>query len=54
MKKAFLSILFILALTQNAFAAKFEGNRYVQELVTRISHETLNSEYEKAIAKLTS
>jgi len=50
-RKAFLAIFFILALTQNAFAANFEGDRYVQELVTRISHETLNSEYEKAIAK---
>ncbi|GEM_PF-1617155 len=51
MRKAFLAIFFFLALTQNAFAANFEGDRYVQELVTRISHETLNSEYEKAIAK---
>ena len=51
MRKAFLAIFFFLALTQNAFAANFAGDRYVQELVTRISHETLNSEYEKAIAK---
>ena len=49
MRKAFLAIFFILALTQNAFAANFEGDRYVQGLVTRISHETLNSEYDKAI-----
>jgi len=48
-RKAFLAIFFILALTQSAFAANFEGDRYVQELVARISHETLNSEYDIAI-----
>ena len=49
MRKAFLAIFFIFALSQNAFAASFEENRHVQELVTRISNETLNSEYDKAI-----
>ena len=49
MRKAFLAIFFIFALSQNAFAASFEENRYVQELVTRISDETLNSEYDKAV-----
>ena len=49
MRKAFLAIFFIFALSQNAFAARFEENRHVQELVTRISNETLNSEYDKAI-----
>jgi len=48
-RKAFLGIFFIFALSQNAFAASFEENRHVQELVTRISNETLNSEYDKAI-----
>jgi len=48
-RKAFLAIFFIFALSQNAFAASFEENRYVQELVTRISDETLNSEYDKAV-----
>jgi len=48
-RKAFLAIFFIFALSQNAFAASFEENRYVQESVTRISNETLNSEYDKAI-----
>ena len=49
MRKAFVAIFFIFALSQNAFAASFEENRYVQELVTRISDETLNSEYDKAV-----
>ena len=49
MKKVFLAIFIILVLTQSAWAATFEEDRYVQDLVARISHETLNSEYDKAI-----
>ncbi len=51
MKKAFLAILFALALTQSALAASFEQDRHVQDTVARISHETLNSEYDKAISR---
>ena len=51
MKKAFLAIFFIIALAHVAFAANFEEDRYVQDLVARISYETLNSEYDKAISK---
>ena len=51
MKKAFLAIFFIIALAHVAFAANFEEDRYVQDLVARISHETLNSEYDKAISR---
>jgi tetratricopeptide (TPR) repeat protein len=50
-KKAFLAISFIIALAHGAFAANFEEGRNVQDLVARISHETLNSEYDKAISK---
>jgi hypothetical protein len=50
-KKAALAIGFVLALTQIAWAADFEQDTYVQELVARISHDTLNSEYDKAIEK---
>jgi len=50
-KKAFLAIAFVFAITQNAWAANFEENRYVQEKIARISHETLNSEYDKAISR---
>ena len=49
MKKAALAILFSLALTQNAWAANFEEDKRVQDWVARISDETLNSEYAKAI-----
>jgi len=48
-KKAFLAISFIIALAQSAFAASFEEDRHVQDLIVRISQETLNSEYDKAI-----
>ena len=51
MKKVFLAIFIILVLTQCAWAADFEEDRYVQDLVARISHETLNSEYDKAISR---
>jgi hypothetical protein len=51
MKKALLAIFFILTLAQSAWAASFEEDRYVQDLVARISHETLNSEYDKAISR---
>jgi len=50
-KKAFLAIFFIIALAHGAFAANFEEDSYVQDLVARIPHETLNSEYDKAISK---
>jgi hypothetical protein len=50
-KKAALAIGFVLALTQIAWAADFEQDTYVQELIARISHDTLNSEYDKAIEK---
>jgi len=50
-KKAFLVILFVLTLTQSAWAVDFEQDRYVQELIARISQHTLNSEYGKAIGK---
>jgi outer membrane protein assembly factor BamD (BamD/ComL family) len=48
-KTAFLAIVLVLALAQSVWAASFEEDRHVQELIVRISHETLNSEYEKAI-----
>lgn len=51
MKKAFLAIIFILMLTQSAWAANFEEDSHVQELIAQISNETLNSEYDKAIAR---
>lgn len=51
MKKAFLVILSIIALAQSAFAASFEEDRHVQDLIVRISQETLNSEYDKAITR---
>jgi tetratricopeptide (TPR) repeat protein len=50
-KKVFLAILIILALTQSAGAVNFEEDRLVQELIAQISHETLNSEYDKAISR---
>ena len=51
MKKAFLAIAFVLTLTQSVWAANFEEDRHVQELIARISHDTLNSEYDKAITR---
>ena len=51
MKKAFLAILFVFALTQSAFAANFDEDKNVQEDIARISQETLNSEYDKAILR---
>jgi tetratricopeptide (TPR) repeat protein len=48
-KKAFLAILVFLVLTQSELAASFQKDPYVQDLVVRISQETLNSEYDKAI-----
>jgi outer membrane protein assembly factor BamD (BamD/ComL family) len=50
-KKAFLAMFFIIALTQSAWAANFEEDRHVRDLVARISHETLNSEYDKAVSR---
>lgn len=51
MKKAFLVIVVVITLGGSAWGAGFEGDRHVQELISRISDETLNSEYDKAIAK---
>jgi hypothetical protein len=50
-KTIFLAISIIFVLTQSAWAANFEQDRYVQDLIARISHETLNSEYDKAISR---
>jgi tetratricopeptide (TPR) repeat protein len=50
-RKVILAILLILTLTQSAGAANFEEDRSVQELIAQISHETLNSEYDKAISR---
>ncbi|MCU0595079.1 MAG: hypothetical protein MUC98_06405 [Desulfobacterota bacterium] len=51
MKKPFLAILMFLALTQSAWAVSFEEDKYAQDLVARISHETLNSEYDQAVSR---
>ena len=49
MKTLFLSTVFVLALAQSVWAASFEEDRHVQEVIARIADETLNSEYDKAI-----
>lgn len=49
MKKAILAILLVLALGQEASANSFRQDGSAHELITRISGETLNTEYEKAI-----
>jgi tetratricopeptide (TPR) repeat protein len=51
-RKVILAILLILILAQSAGAANFEMDRSVQELIAQISHETLNSEYDKAISRI--
>jgi tetratricopeptide (TPR) repeat protein len=48
--KAALAIFIVLALAQSAGAANFDEDSRIQDLVAGISHETLNSEYEKAIS----
>jgi hypothetical protein len=49
-KKAALTIGLVLVLSQIAWAADFEKDSGVQDWVARISHETLNSEYENAVS----
>lgn len=49
MKTLFLSTVLVLALAQSVWAASFEEDRHVQEVIARIADETLNSEYDKAI-----
>lgn len=49
MKTLFLSAVLVLALAQSVWAASFEEDRHVQEVIARIADETLNSEYDKAI-----
>jgi tetratricopeptide (TPR) repeat protein len=49
LKKALLAILLVFALGQEASANSFRQDGSAHELVARISGETLNTEYEKAI-----
>ena len=49
MKKVLLAILLVFALGQEASANSFRQDRSAHELITRISAETLNTEYDKAI-----
>jgi len=51
MRRASLAILLVFVLTQSVWAESFEEDRFFQELVAQISYETLNSEYDEAIAK---
>ena len=41
----------MITLTQSAWAASFEEDTYAQDVVARISYESLNSEYDKAITR---
>jgi len=49
LKKAILAILLVFALGQEASANSFHQDGTAHEMITRISEETLNTEYEKAI-----
>ena len=49
MRRLLLVILFVFALGQEASAKSFRQDETVHERITRISTETLNTEYEKAI-----
>ncbi len=49
MKKAILAILLVILVGQDAWAVGFQQDQYADELITRISKATLNTEYEKAI-----
>jgi hypothetical protein len=51
MKRALLATVLMIALSQSVWAASFEEDRHVQEAIARISDETLNSEYDKAISR---
>ena len=49
MKRVLLAILLVFAFGQEASANSFRQDRSAHELITRISAETLNTEYEQAI-----
>lgn len=51
MKKVFLTIVLFLILIQSAWSANFEEDKYAQDMIAHISHETLNSEHDKAISR---
>jgi len=45
------SILFVFALYHQVWAVGFQEDRYAHEVITQISRDTLNTEYEKAIGR---
>ena len=49
MKKAILAILLVILLGQDAWALDFQEDKYAHELITQITRDTLNTEYQKAI-----
>jgi tetratricopeptide (TPR) repeat protein len=48
-KKLFLALVPILLFAHDALASDFKSDRYAKDFLVQISHETLNSEYERAI-----
>jgi hypothetical protein len=50
-KKIFLTIVLFHILSQSAWSANFEEDKYAWDSIVRISHETLNSEHDKAISE---
>jgi hypothetical protein len=50
-KTVILVTVVLLTFLQSALAASFEADSHVRESIARISDETLNSEYDKAIAR---
>jgi tetratricopeptide (TPR) repeat protein len=50
-KKAILCILLLILLGQDAWALDFQHDKYADELITQITNDTLNTEYEKAIGR---
>jgi hypothetical protein len=49
MKKLFSALIPILPFARDAFASDFDSDKYAKDFLVQISHETLNSKYEKAI-----